>query len=59
MTGTLVDQGVLGERHGGKTIGQRTEIVVNCPDEHVFDIDFTPPGESERLADHYVYTRVS
>lgn len=59
MTGTFVDEGVLGERFAGKTIGQRTEIIINGPDQHVFNIYFTPPGEPERLADHNVYTRVS
>ncbi len=59
MTGTFVDQGVLGEEYAGKTIGQRTEILVKGTDEHVFNIYFTPPGEHERLADHNVYTRLS
>lgn len=59
MTGTFVDQGVLGEAYSGKTIGQRTEIIVKNPDEHVFNIYFTPPGEPERIADHNVYTRIS
>lgn len=59
MTGTFRDQGVLGEAYAGKTIGQRTEIIVKSPDEHVFNIYFTPPGESERIADHNVYTRIS
>lgn len=59
MTGTFIDQGVLGEAYAGKTIGQRTEIIVKNPDEHVFNIYFTPPGESERIADHNVYTRIS
>lgn len=59
MTGTFVDQGVLGETYAGKTIGQRTEMIVKSPDEHVFNIYFTPPGEPERIADHNVYTRIS
>jgi hypothetical protein len=59
MTGSFVDQGVLGEAYVGKVIRQRTEIVVKSADEHIFNIYFTPPGEPERLADHNVYTRLS
>jgi len=59
MTGAFVDQGVLGEAYVGKTIKQRTEIIVKSADEHIFNIYFTPPGEPERLADHNVYTRLS
>jgi hypothetical protein len=56
MVGTFLDQGVLGEAYAGKTIGQRTEIIVKSPGEHVFNIYFTPPGEPERIVDHNVYT---
>ena len=59
MTGTFTDQGVLGEQYAGKTIGQRTEIIIVSPNEHIFDLYFTPPGEPERLADRNVYTRLA
>jgi hypothetical protein len=59
MTGTFTDQGVLGEAYAGKPIGMRTEIIIKGPDEHVFDLYFTPPGEPERIADRNVYTRMS
>jgi hypothetical protein len=59
MMGSFVDQGVLGEAYAGKVIRQRTEIIVDSPDKHIFNIYFTPPGERERLADHNVYTRVT
>jgi hypothetical protein len=58
MTGSFVEQGVLGESYAGKTVECRTDIIVKGADENVFDIYFTAPGEKERIADHNVYTRV-
>jgi hypothetical protein len=54
----LVDQGVLGEKYVGKTIGQRTVLTVQDADRHTMEIYFTPPGERERLIDRKKYTRV-
>lgn len=59
VTGSFVDQGVLGEAYAGKTLGIRTEFIVKSPDEHVLDLYFTPPGEEERIADHNVYVRTA
>lgn len=58
VAGSFVDQGVLGESYSGKTLGMRTEIIVKDANEHVFDLYFTPPGETERIADHNVYKRI-
>jgi Protein of unknown function (DUF1579) len=57
MSGEFTDQGVLGDSYAGKTIGQRTVIKIESPDRHVFDVYFTPPGETERLAARWIYTR--
>jgi hypothetical protein len=58
LKGTFTDQGVLGEKFAGKTIAQRTVITIINPNRNIFDLYFTPPGEPERLAIHYVYTRI-
>ena len=58
LNGAFTDQGVLGEKFVGKSIVQRTVITVTGPNSNVFDLYFTPPGERERLAIHYVYTQI-
>lgn len=57
MVGEFTDQGILGDSYVGKTIVQRTVIKIESPDRHVFELYFTPPGETERLVDRTVYTR--
>ena len=58
LRGSFTDQGLLGEKYAGKTIGQRTVIRIVDNDHHEMLIYFTPPGEPERLVDRKVYTRV-
>jgi hypothetical protein len=57
MTGVFTDQGLLGEAYAGKSIPMRTTLEILGPDRHVIDLTFMPPGESEVLIDHSVYTR--
>ncbi|MFI9838326.1 DUF1579 family protein [Nonomuraea sp. NPDC051941] len=57
LPGTFTDPGVLGPEYVGKTIPMRTVITIRSNDKHTFDLYFTPPGQSERLVDHVVYTR--
>jgi hypothetical protein len=42
LSGTITDQGLLGEASAGKTIRQRTLIRIDSPDRHVMEIFFTP-----------------
>ena len=58
LRGSFTDQGLLGEKYAGKTIGQRTVIRIVDNDHHEMLIYFTPPGERERLVDRKVYTRL-
>jgi len=57
MSGSFTDPGVLGDEYIGKSIGIRTLIRIDSPDQHVIEMHFTPPGEPERLADHMTCTR--
>jgi len=57
ISGEYTDQGMLGEKYKGKTIGQRTVFKIESNDRHTVDLYFTPPGESERLVDKMIYTR--
>jgi hypothetical protein len=59
MVGTFTDSGLLGEASVGRRIRQRTEIIVQGPNRHVFNLYFTPPGGRERLFDRKTYTRIS
>lgn len=58
MTGTFVDQGLLGDETTGKPVRMRTVIRIESDDRHVFDLYFTLPGGEEFLADRKIYTRV-
>ncbi len=57
MSGHFTDQGVLGDASIGKTIGQRTVIKIESPDQHIFEMYFTPFGEKERLVTRAIYLR--
>lgn len=58
MTGVFTDQGVVNDETVGKTVGQRTTIVIESDDRHTFELYFTPPGGPEHLAMRMVFTRV-
>jgi hypothetical protein len=57
ISGEYTDQGMLGERYKGKSIGQRTVFRIESNDRHRVELYFTPPGEKERLVDTMIYTR--
>jgi hypothetical protein len=57
MCGEFTDQGILGDSYIGKSIQMRTVIKIESPDHNVLELYFTPPGESTRLIQRFVYTR--
>ncbi len=57
VVGTFTDTGFLGEGNVGKPVRQRTVITILGPNEHRFDLYFTPEGGSERLFDRKTFTR--
>jgi hypothetical protein len=58
LEGSFTDLGVTGEQNVGKRVPMRTVIRIENNDRHVFEIYFTPPGETEVLADRMVFTRL-
>jgi Protein of unknown function (DUF1579) len=58
VSGAFTDQGVVGERTVGKTVGQRTVFRIESQDRHISELYFTPPGGKEQLAMRMVYSRV-
>lgn len=58
VTGVFTDQGVVNEKTVGKLVVQRTVILIETNDRHVFELYFTPPRGKEQLAMRMVYTRV-
>ena len=58
MSGTFTDQGLISEQTAGRVIAQRTVIRIQSDDRHEIDLYFTPPGGSEMLIDHSIYTRL-
>jgi hypothetical protein len=58
MTGEFTDQGVLGERYAGKTVGMRTVIRIESSERNVVELYVTPPQAHEFLATRAIYTRL-
>lgn len=57
MHGVFTDQGVLGDRYAGQTVGMRTVIRIESPERNVFELYMTPPKRRELLAARAIYTR--
>ena len=58
MTGEFTDQGVLGERYAGKSVGMRTVIHIESSERNVVELYVTPPQAHEFLATRAIYTRL-